>query len=255
MRQRRLWLCILIFFTSLTLEVSAREYKIIGEIKDETYLKFKRELERTEKKPIARVILDSSGGAFFPAMAIGQLIHEHGLDVEVRKLCASACANYLFLAGKTKYLNRRSLLIYHGGMQQDNLFQQLDRMVRYSRNEVGKKDFEGFVVRKAIHPEIANDLGVEDLFKQREPAHIHRDLIRLEERYFSRIAIDPLITVYGQRGNYYAIYNSKMFKGFYYDLESLSHFGVTDIRVKGAKWRPWKGDKNKEFYPVSVKVY
>lgn len=239
---------------TLSWQVLGCEYSIRGEISDETYLNFKKALAENTADPITRVYLNSSGGAFFPAIAIGRLIQTHQLDVEVGRYCASSCANYLFLAGKTKYLNRRSLVVFHGGMQQDNMFQQLDHLIRYRQNPLGEKDYEGVVFNKPINREIALDIGIEDLFKQRDPASIYRDLKWIEDSYFLRLGIDPLITVYGQRGNYYALYNSKRFKGFYYDLASFKAFGVQNVKVKGGKWRPWRGDKYNKFYPVTVNM-
>jgi hypothetical protein len=251
----KLWMMAILVVMTFAVTVQARDYKISGKITDKTYLEFKQALQDPQKKKITRVILNSPGGAFFPAMATGKLIQAYQLDVEVEKICGSSCANYLFTAGRNKYLNRRSLLIYHGGLLQENILKQLQMVATDRPNKVGEKDYEAVAYRKKIHPVIARDVGIEDLFKQRNPENIYRDLVMLETKYFERLNIDPMITVFGQRGNYYATYNSKKYKGFYYDIASMEAMGIKNIYVKGKKWRPWKGDKNNEFYGVSLKIY
>ncbi len=49
-------------------------------------------------------------------MSIGDYIYKNGLSVDVRSVCASACANYIFPAGKKKYLDKDSYLLWHGGI-------------------------------------------------------------------------------------------------------------------------------------------
>ncbi|MGX9608655.1 hypothetical protein [Acinetobacter sp. T63] len=48
-------------------------------------------------------------------MDLGDLVYVHQLNVEVGQYCFSSCANYVFPAGKVKYLNWCSQLGWHGG--------------------------------------------------------------------------------------------------------------------------------------------
>jgi hypothetical protein len=65
----------------------------------------------TEKSK--KIILSSGGGDGESGIILGNLIKDHNLDTEVDGFCLSACANYLFPAGKIKTIN--GVLGYHGG--------------------------------------------------------------------------------------------------------------------------------------------
>lgn len=62
--------------------------------------------------------INSRGGEIGLGMDLGNLVYDHQLNVEVGQHCFSSCANYVFPAGKVKYLNLRSQLGWHGGSLQ-----------------------------------------------------------------------------------------------------------------------------------------
>ena len=53
----------------------------------------------------------SSGGDITLGMELGEWVFRNGLDVEVVDHCFSSCANYVFTAGKAKYLNPDAVLM------------------------------------------------------------------------------------------------------------------------------------------------
>src|SRR4249920_2997236 len=59
------------------------------------------------------VRITSGGGDVNLGMDLGDWIFQHQLDVEVLDHCMSSCANYVFPAGKTKFLNPDSILMWH----------------------------------------------------------------------------------------------------------------------------------------------
>lgn len=61
------------------------------------------------------VIITSEGGVTESALAIAELIQSRGLNVVVRGYCLSSCANYIFIAGKSKDVEKDSLVGWHGG--------------------------------------------------------------------------------------------------------------------------------------------
>ena len=77
---------------------------------------FSEFLKLTKSSPVNTVSINSIGGDARNAMAIGGYIYKNGLSVDVRSVCASACANYIFPAGKIKYLGNDSYLLWHGGI-------------------------------------------------------------------------------------------------------------------------------------------
>lgn len=66
------------------------------------------------------VHIDSRGGEILSAMELGAAIHEKKLDVVVKNLCNSSCANYIFPAGKNKKISNGALVIWHGDARQKN---------------------------------------------------------------------------------------------------------------------------------------
>ncbi len=74
------------------------------------------ELFRSALTPSTRrVVLNSVGGSVTPVLNMADEIRSRRLDVEVRGLCASSCANYLFVAGERKVLGPIALVLWHGG--------------------------------------------------------------------------------------------------------------------------------------------
>jgi len=60
------------------------------------------------------VHLRSPGGTVKAGITIGREIHRRNLDVVVDGRCASACANYLFAAGRQKRVVDKGVLLMHG---------------------------------------------------------------------------------------------------------------------------------------------
>ncbi|MBC8112872.1 MAG: hypothetical protein H7062_00690, partial [Candidatus Saccharimonas sp.] len=91
-----------------------------GEMTAETFVEVRDRIVRSAADKKTFVVKESPGGNGFAALAIGILLHRHNWDVEVVGVCSSSCANWIFPAGKTKYLNSQSMLLFHGGPHQAN---------------------------------------------------------------------------------------------------------------------------------------
>ena len=83
---------------------------INGLINEYTAERFRKTITSKTRK----VILNSPGGYTLPAIEIGNLIYDRGLDVEVVDLCGSACANFIFPAGRRKIINNDAIVAWHG---------------------------------------------------------------------------------------------------------------------------------------------
>ena len=69
---------------------------------------------------INRLVLNSPGGDINIGMDLGEWVFDHQLDVEIKSHAFSSAANYVFTAGKTKYLHKDSMVGWHGGVTQDD---------------------------------------------------------------------------------------------------------------------------------------
>lgn len=84
-----------------------------GKIIEGSAEKLHRQLEM---RRVEKVSFNSIGGDAKEAMEMGREIHKRKMDVEVRNVCASACANYIFPAGKNKFITQNAYLLWHGSL-------------------------------------------------------------------------------------------------------------------------------------------
>lgn len=89
---------------------------------DDTSLKFEGEINELSASALllafkpadTSLIIHSPGGSAHAAAAIANYIHEHRLTVKVDSLCASACANFIFLVAPKKILMPGAIVGLHG---------------------------------------------------------------------------------------------------------------------------------------------
>jgi hypothetical protein len=163
--------------------------------------------EAAQDKP-ETVLIFSGGGSTQAGMDLAEWILDHNLDVEVGDLCFSSCANYVFLAGNVKKLSRESVLVWHGSMWQESF----------------------------------------DRFADPDDAEYRPSLVEQRERetrFFDRIGVDNLITVYGQgpvvrwRDRLRWLFGGEAVLGFDYDLDDLQRLGVSNIDLVDGEWN-WR---------------
>jgi hypothetical protein len=65
-----------------------------------------------------RVVFTSPGGLTEVGRRVGTELFDQGIDVEITGACDSSCANYIFPAGKRKFINRGGIVRWHGNSSQ-----------------------------------------------------------------------------------------------------------------------------------------
>ncbi|MBF4290300.1 peptidase, partial [Vibrio anguillarum] len=70
--------------------------------------------ERAKEKPNT-LIITSDGGDIMLGIELGRWVYDNKMSVEVNDYCLSSCANYVFTAGKIKYISNRAIIGFHGG--------------------------------------------------------------------------------------------------------------------------------------------
>ena len=226
-----------------------------GEINSDTFMEARDCLVRATSAKKIFVVKASGGGDALAALAIGILMHRHRWDVEVVDGCASACANWIFPAGKTKYLNSQSILLFHGGPHQANLEDvpeeaDLGSIVAGAPVDsvvLGHKEKEGTYT---FHPATAADKEVLKFLSISEATYLQKlgQFRTASDRFYQELGINPLLPEYGQIGSYEARYKSYEYDGFVYGLESLRKFGLRNIELKEGVWHP-------EHHPGYGKAY
>jgi hypothetical protein len=159
------------------------------------------------------LVINSRGGDIDPGMKLGEFVFDKQLNVQVENYCFSSCANYIFPAGKTKYLSKGSQLGWHGGATQS-----------FSDEIVPKKveDRERFI-------------------------QLLTGLIQQENNFFKKIKVNQLSTTYGQVAERHLeilkTHNLNC-KGWSYSVDALSAFGINNVVFKDDKWEPSTSYKN-----------
>jgi len=176
--------------------------------------------DESEEKPDL-LLISSAGGSIEAAMDLAEWLLIHEMHIEVGSGCFSSCANYVFLAGRTKRLSVNSILGWHGSAWQ--------------------KSFD--------HLSDPESDEYNPIFEE------HRER---EADFFSQIGVDNLITVYGQgirvgiRHWLRYLTGGGKLQGYDYSLADLKRFGVNDIVLLDGEWN-WRVH-HKDFAPKVRRV-
>ena len=182
-----------------------------GEITHESNTLLFNAFKKTENKP-SRLIVTSLGGEIGAGLELGNWIIENELDIEVSKHCFSSCANYVFPAGRKKYLRKNSIIVWHGSAWQENWSKDAENT-----------DFH---------------------------THYLPDVRKKETAFFHKLGIDNAITVYGHGKLTFmeklSTYIGKSIIGWDYSLKDMARLGVRNIVLVDDKWNwrtHWVSDK------------
>jgi hypothetical protein len=231
-----------------------------GDIGPETFVNVRGCLARSVAAKKTFVVKASGGGDGAAALALGILIHRHHWDVEVVDLCASSCANFIFPAGKKKYLNRHSMLLFHGGPYQENLMEMAVKFDQGSAANggpvesvtLGQVNQEGtlsFTPDKSnANQEVREFLSIAD----GSPAvELLGRLRSASDQLYQELGTNTLLSTYGQVGAYEPTYKSYKYGGFIYRLDSLRRLGIRNIELKDGEWHPERSPVYPNVYEVT----
>lgn len=154
-----------------------------------------------ELKP-KRLLIDSIGGEIGAGIELGSWVRRNRLDVEVTNICASSCANYVFPAGKAKYLRKDSILLWHGSAWQTSW---------------------------------SDELKLDDTFNK-----YITSMREKETDFFSVIEVDNLLCTYGQFKITFWDYLQNMMgkgtEGYDYSVADMKKFGLSNIVLLDGEW-------------------
>ncbi|MFL6676156.1 MAG: hypothetical protein ACJ8LG_23040 [Massilia sp.] len=106
---------------------------------------------------IQRLVIDSDGGVSEAAVQLAQVVREHGWDIVVKNKCFSACANFIFPAGKRKTVLPNSWVGIH---DTGRLFRRADGSLHF----ITGNEIPGFMASGNVTSESA------DLMRKKESA-------------------------------------------------------------------------------------
>ena len=147
-----------------------------GEITKDELSRFLAVYKSTDRT----LVLNSSGGNILAALKIGEILIENkDLKVIVRGMCATSCANYLFLAGHTKQIDH-GVVGFHGSwgaFVASSKFKkgirevpadERDRLLKYHKD--GAEEEARFIAKTGVSDELfnrtqkENDEGLYDIY-------------------------------------------------------------------------------------------
>ncbi|MGF1735283.1 hypothetical protein [Photobacterium satsumensis] len=156
-------------------------------------------LSLVKDRQISTIDLNSPGGDIRQAMRLARWIHDNKVDVVVNEFCFSSCANYLFPAGRFKYVGEQAMIGWHGGAHQ------------------------------------AQDPEVDPKFKEAIAQYLQQAQAE-ETAFYQAIGVNPRLPTLGQEEGYRCQQGEQ--SGWFYSIDDLKKLGVTNIVLKDGEWNP-----------------
>lgn len=158
-----------------------------------------------------RLFINSEGGDILLGMELGDLVYHNQLDVEVGDFCFSSCANYVFVAGKTKWIHEKSQIGWHGGAYQ---------VMDFTNDPSMQSAYEAYI----------------------KPAQ------QKETAFFQKIGVKQVSTTYGQHAQFDK-YSDCV--GWTYSLKAMSQLGITNVYLLDKVWHPSGSFQGKCIFEVT----
>ncbi len=179
--------------------------------------------EEAESKPTSLVVT-SGGGDICLGMQLGEWVHANKLDVKIPSRCFSACANYILTAGNSVELGADAQIGWHGSPIFDDLI-------------------EGTPAGATRWERVQASLMESGLEQHQIEAYWH-DIRLRNRRFFSRVKVNPLITVPSLLSDENTQVLTSAHKGnsdsalYYLTLEDMAELGLDVSVIDGARWNP-----------------
>ena len=216
-----------------------------GIIDEPSYNLFRRTVAASDAV-IKTVQIRSYGGEASLSIEMAEWIYSKGLDVVVEDYCFSACANYVFTAGRNKVIKDESIIGWHGS----NLTSE------YIANDQGitldeqlKQQFDTYMegapinVESPVHYQALLNQHTRDFLKQ----------IDEERKFLEETGVNPELLTYGffseNHEAMHTAYNHH-YSLWTFSIEDMRKFGVSNVSYEGDGEYP--SDLTLESYPDIV---
>ncbi len=173
---------------SPVVRLSSDSVAVLG-VLDKTAVESFRSLAR---EGVQTVYLRSPGGDVASAIDIAREIHRRNMDVVVDGNCGSGCANYLFIAGRSKKVVYGGALLLHGGasFRPQNVISQFpvttarNVAVRRFYSSLSMASFEGDPAVGSVYQQVLASLSSGAKADSSD---------RLEEEFYAEIGVNPIL--------------------------------------------------------------
>ena len=216
-----------------------------GIIDQPSYNHFRRIIAAGD--PVIKTVqIRSYGGVADISLKMGEWIYSKGLDVVVDDYCFSACANYIFTAGRNKVIRDDSVVGWHGA----NLTSE------YMANDQGitldeqlKQQFDASQEDEPINVE--SSAHYQALFNQYKRSYLRQ--VDDEHKFFEETGVKPELVTYGFLSeNHEAMHTADNlhYSLWTFSIEDMGKFGVSNVSYESDGEYP--SDLTLERYPDIV---
>ena len=200
--------------------------------------------------PVTKLVITSDGGPTDIGKLFGLWVHENNIDVQVRELCFSSCANYVFTAGRNKYIEENALVGWHG-------------TPIFLHGNSDSSDAERVRAAEESFRRLAAEDGVSDIETVVKDGVLSYTLeLESEHTFYNLIGVDPLITSFFGQTEYKGrkvrpsahqkeieqafnrTGNLTQVTGDTFSIKNMARFGVRNVTYLGT--RQVSGTENNE---------
>ena len=216
-----------------------------GIIDDSSYNLFRRTVAASDAV-IKTVQIRSYGGEASLSIEMAEWIYSQGIDVVVEDYCFSACANYIFTAGRNKVIKDGSIIGWHGSSLTSEYIAN-DQGI--TLDEQLKQEFDTFMEDAPINVESA--AHYQALLNQSKRYSLKQ--IDEERKVLEEIGVNPELMTYGFLSeNHEAMHtpDNHHYSLWTFSIEDMRKFGVSNVSYEGDGEYP--SDLTLESYPDIV---
>jgi ATP-dependent protease ClpP protease subunit len=234
--------------------------------------------DSTNKSLPIKVVIESLGGDPYAGMIIGRFIHKVGIDIEIKNVCLSACANFVFPASRLVYMRKESIVGFHQSMaiskkdgsimtkeEKLNSYDKTPFDFHFTKNVVSPNQTDSNKEIALYYPEYLSNCGKRDM-SLRPPVTKHM-LDRLSQNmtitcdsylekeeldFYNAINVNVKLLKAGiDKFKKYQTKPNSTVQFFYYDKASLIALDIDNVIYPD----DWDAAKNRNYkFFVEVKV-
>lgn len=189
----------------VTVDVISDSVHYTGELNADAVAKLAGQVKASNGN-VAKLVIDSGGGDVNAGMDLAEIVLAAELDVIVKRLCASSCANYVFPAGKRKQIASGAVVIWHGSPIQEGL------MAGPSLEDIKFED--------ATALSDSDKLALLESLRGEAIRYVEDAKVR-QNALFKKIGMDDRITVMGQQ--------LKAAQEWTVSVKDMERFGIRNV--------------------------
>jgi hypothetical protein len=173
--------------------------------------------QQASAKP-KRLSIQSGGGNVDAGMDLADFVIANQLDVIVDKFCFSSCANYVFMAGRHKFIQPAAVLGWHGNAASAKwLDQDIDDLL----------------------PQLKGDRSAVQWRQLRQHYdQVIKQASARETKLYQQLGIDPSILTLGFSPAIKKAARQQKARGWTLSIPLLTAKGVKNIRTTEQQWQP-----------------